>query len=396
MKIFSIAGLLLAGQAGLGAALDLRPGISSATSVVNSLHHGFTTGDFTGLPRLPTGCGDAMVNDGGLCYTPCNDGDTGVGPVCWGNCPEGFTDAGALCTDWRLGSSTHLVTVAKASYGRGAGVIPATFGPASCTDPDFQNFEAGLCHYSGGSDDEEENAHRRLQASNRGPNGLCRFKLAPKPDNVDEQRWQQRIRAILRFKELRKNLIDAGISTDEIREIGARFVPTLFQSVKKTHASLTARGLSGTALEDEMFKEFPCWASWNWVYTGKVTRAEVKAVRAKVKDVQQGYDTWIPHTPAPTYAPSVWEEKCNVVCPAFSTRKADVHCLDSLDKCECKAGYAMNNEHGRCERVKEVARGSLRGGRRDIDEVQEDLQRQMQDLQKAMMDQAKKGFKLFG
>ena len=357
MKIFSIAGLLLAGQAGLGAALDLRPGISSATSVVNGLHHGFTTGDFTGLPRLPTGCGGAMVNDGGLCYTPCNDGDTGVGPVCWGNCPEGFTDAGALCTDWRLGSSTHLVTVAKASYGRGAGVIPATFGPASCTDPDFQNFEAGLCHYSGGGGGgggEEENAHRRLQASNRGPKGKCNFKLAPKPDNLDEKKWQARKDAILRFKKLRENLIDAGKSRDEIREIGARFVPKLFQSLKKTHASLTARGLSGTALNDELFKEFPCWGSWRWVYTGKVTRAETEAMQAKVKAVQEGYDTWTPQTPAPTFAPSVWEE---------------------------------------------VARGSLRGGRDEggpsVAQVQ-DMQRQMQDMQKAMMDEAKKGFKLFG
>jgi len=60
----------------------------------------------------------------GLCYTPCREGFVGVGPVCWGSCPDGWTDAGALCTDWRVGSSTHLRTDPKASYGRGVGLIP--------------------------------------------------------------------------------------------------------------------------------------------------------------------------------------------------------------------------------------------------------------------------------
>ena len=140
-----------------------------------------------------------------------------------------------------------------------------------------------------------------------------------------------------------------------------------------------------------------------------------------------GYDTYkfsrpekqptpVVSTPAPTYAPSVWEEKCNFSCPAHSTRKAGVHCLDSLDQCECKAGYAMNanwkitflengevvTQHGRCERVKEAAARveepsaeDRRAAMAQAMRMQEDLQRQMQDLQKAM-DQAMKRFKLFG
>ena len=72
------------------------------------------------FPRTDGCRGDDELQDT-LCYDPCREGYTGVGPVCWAACPDGFTDAGWLCTDWRVGSATHLKTVAKSSYGRGAG-----------------------------------------------------------------------------------------------------------------------------------------------------------------------------------------------------------------------------------------------------------------------------------
>lgn len=43
-------------------------------------------------------CGAGQVRSGALCYPACNANTTGVGPVCWGSCPAGYTDTGALCT----------------------------------------------------------------------------------------------------------------------------------------------------------------------------------------------------------------------------------------------------------------------------------------------------------
>ena len=61
------------------------------------------------------------------CYTePCADGYDGrTDGLCWENCPEGWTNAGFLCTDWNVGSPTHLKTIARKSYSRGAGRRPS-------------------------------------------------------------------------------------------------------------------------------------------------------------------------------------------------------------------------------------------------------------------------------
>jgi hypothetical protein len=73
----------------------------------------------------PLGCGPHEELNGALCYTKCRPGYSGVGPVCWAGCPGGYTDTGALCSrcsgDWWNPGSWHCDTVAKDSYGRGAG-----------------------------------------------------------------------------------------------------------------------------------------------------------------------------------------------------------------------------------------------------------------------------------
>ncbi|WP_310609051.1 phosphatidylinositol-specific phospholipase C domain-containing protein [Limnohabitans sp.] len=51
--------------------------------------------------------------EGGLCYKPCKSGYTGLAATCWQNCPTGYKDSGAICSS--------LSTIAKQSYGRGAG-----------------------------------------------------------------------------------------------------------------------------------------------------------------------------------------------------------------------------------------------------------------------------------
>ena len=61
-----------------------------------------------------------LVKSGALCYPRCKN-DTvptyyGVGPVCWQHCSKGWVDEGALCR--KKGS---IETIAKRSYGRGAG-----------------------------------------------------------------------------------------------------------------------------------------------------------------------------------------------------------------------------------------------------------------------------------
>lgn len=64
----------------------------------------------------------------------CNSGYDGVGPVCWEQCPSGWVDEGALCRE-----KGSIKTIAKKSYGRGAGY------PLTC-DPSVPVMDAGLCY----------------------------------------------------------------------------------------------------------------------------------------------------------------------------------------------------------------------------------------------------------
>ena len=43
-------------------------------------------------------CGPGEQKNGLLCYPDCKAGYGGAGPVCWASCPSGYTDTGALCT----------------------------------------------------------------------------------------------------------------------------------------------------------------------------------------------------------------------------------------------------------------------------------------------------------
>lgn len=71
-----------------------------------------------GVGTVPNACPNGTSADAdGLCYPPCNSGYSGVGPVCWKACPSGYTNIGAICTK----------TVAKTSYGRGAGYAATNF-----------------------------------------------------------------------------------------------------------------------------------------------------------------------------------------------------------------------------------------------------------------------------
>eukprot|EP00948_MAST-09A_sp_MAST-9A-sp1_P003855 g3855.t1 len=68
-----------------------------------------------------------------LCYPKCRDNYYGIGPVCWEHCPKGWVDEGALCRE-----DGSIKTIAKKSYGRGAGV------PLVCS-PD-EDEDAALCY----------------------------------------------------------------------------------------------------------------------------------------------------------------------------------------------------------------------------------------------------------
>jgi hypothetical protein len=70
---------------------------------------------------------------GALCYPFCSAGFYGVGPVCWEYCAEGWVDEGALCR-----KDGSIETVAKRSYGRGAGY------PLGCAAS--EEYDAGLCY----------------------------------------------------------------------------------------------------------------------------------------------------------------------------------------------------------------------------------------------------------
>ena len=78
-------------------------------------------------------CHNGDEKNGALCYPVCRDGYYGVGPVCWQHCQKGWVDEGALCR-----KSGSIKTVAKKSYGRGAGT------PLVCADDEDE--DAALCY----------------------------------------------------------------------------------------------------------------------------------------------------------------------------------------------------------------------------------------------------------
>ncbi len=83
------------------------------------------------LGQVPNTCPGGTHQDGALCYPYCASGYYGVGPVCWQSCPAGYTDDGAFC---RKDAQIY----AKATYGRGAGVVPTT-----CTSSSFTRSATG-------------------------------------------------------------------------------------------------------------------------------------------------------------------------------------------------------------------------------------------------------------
>jgi hypothetical protein len=127
-----------------------------------------------GAGSSPNQCGTGNDYDTGLCYPTCRSGFHGVGPVCWGTCRNGYTDDGATCR-----RDAHIISAdnskcpaydicgltlskgcskcpsgyandgctcrinadvyAKESYGRGAGVPPASCAAGT-------EYDAGLCY----------------------------------------------------------------------------------------------------------------------------------------------------------------------------------------------------------------------------------------------------------
>ena len=76
-----------------------------------------------------------LERSGALCYPKCKQATPSyrVGPVCWQHCADGWVDEGALCR-----KSGSIETVAKKSYGRGAG------SPMTCADGLVE--DAALCY----------------------------------------------------------------------------------------------------------------------------------------------------------------------------------------------------------------------------------------------------------
>jgi large repetitive protein len=59
-------------------------------------------------------CPAGTQRSGALCYPRCQAGFYGIATTCWQVCPAGYKDDGAICRK-------DVISVAKASYGRGAG-----------------------------------------------------------------------------------------------------------------------------------------------------------------------------------------------------------------------------------------------------------------------------------
>ncbi len=81
-------------------------------------------------------CKDGLEKSGALCYPQCKNASPtyyGVGPVCWQHCRDGYIDEGALCR-----KDGSIITYAKDSYGRGAGI------PLQCADDEDE--DAALCY----------------------------------------------------------------------------------------------------------------------------------------------------------------------------------------------------------------------------------------------------------
>ena len=86
-----------------------------------------------GVGRAIHSCPSDQEKNGALCYPLCKENYYGVGPVCWENCEKGWVDEGALCR-----KDGSIETVAKKSYGRGAGYV------LGCDDD--EELDAGLCY----------------------------------------------------------------------------------------------------------------------------------------------------------------------------------------------------------------------------------------------------------
>lgn len=86
-----------------------------------------------GVGKAIHGCEEGLEKSGALCYPLCRDNYVGNGPVCWENCETGYVDEGALCR-----KDGSIITYAKKSYGRGAGV------PLGCAADEVE--DAALCY----------------------------------------------------------------------------------------------------------------------------------------------------------------------------------------------------------------------------------------------------------
>ncbi|GMI43038.1 hypothetical protein TrCOL_g2443 [Triparma columacea] len=86
-----------------------------------------------GVGRPIHSCPSDQEKNGALCYPLCKENYYGVGPVCWENCKDGWVDEGALCR-----KDGSIETVAKKSYGRGAGYV------LGCDDDEEE--DAALCY----------------------------------------------------------------------------------------------------------------------------------------------------------------------------------------------------------------------------------------------------------
>lgn len=89
-----------------------------------------------GKPISACDASKGLEKSGALCYPKCKEATPsyyGIGPVCWQHCADGWVDEGALCR--KKGS---IETIAKKSYGRGAGY------PLTCAEGLEE--DASLCY----------------------------------------------------------------------------------------------------------------------------------------------------------------------------------------------------------------------------------------------------------
>jgi len=110
--------------------------VSSAFASVSDACWKWTSTRGAGVPF--DACPSGMEESGALCYPQCKSGYSGKGPVCWENCASGWEDQGALCALPLViissdNSKCHWYDMCGLTFDKGCSKCPAGYDNDGCT-----------------------------------------------------------------------------------------------------------------------------------------------------------------------------------------------------------------------------------------------------------------------